>query len=105
TEQRTDKKKWWRVRDLNPGPMDYDSTALTTELTRHGKGAQSKEQGPACQAADPRHFVDFICGIQELGASSYIAVGGLWRRLPGPPRMPAWKPDSIVDCSSDAPCS
>ena len=26
---------WWRVRDLNPGPTDYDSAALTTELTRH----------------------------------------------------------------------
>src|SRR6478735_10343332 len=25
---------WWRVRDLNPGPTDYDSAALTTELTR-----------------------------------------------------------------------
>jgi rhodanese-related sulfurtransferase len=25
---------WWRLRDLNPGPMDYDSTALTTELSR-----------------------------------------------------------------------
>src|SRR5436190_22313343 len=21
---------WWRVRDLNPGPTDYDSAALTT---------------------------------------------------------------------------
>src|SRR5438132_12312609 len=28
------RKKGWRVRDLNPGPTDYDSAALTTELTR-----------------------------------------------------------------------
>lgn len=28
-------KKWWRIRDLNPGPTDYDSAALTTELIRH----------------------------------------------------------------------
>ena len=28
-------KLWWRIRDLNPGHMDYDSTALTTELIRH----------------------------------------------------------------------
>ena len=33
-------RKWWRVRDLNPGPTDYDSAALTTELTRH---AESRE--------------------------------------------------------------
>ncbi len=26
---------WWRRRDLNPGPTDYDSAALTTELRRH----------------------------------------------------------------------
>ncbi len=26
---------WWRIRDLNPGPTDYDSAALTTELIRH----------------------------------------------------------------------
>ena len=25
---------WWRWRDLNPRPMDYDSTALPTELHR-----------------------------------------------------------------------
>lgn len=25
---------WWRIRDLNPGPTDYDSAALTTELIR-----------------------------------------------------------------------
>src|SRR5687767_8056966 len=29
--------EWWRVRDLNPGPTDYDSAALTAELTRHGE--------------------------------------------------------------------
>ncbi len=29
--------KWWRIRDLNPGPTDYDSAALTTELIRHLK--------------------------------------------------------------------
>src|ERR1700694_1510356 len=23
-------ENWWRVRDLNPGPTDYDSAALTT---------------------------------------------------------------------------
>jgi hypothetical protein len=23
------KNIWWRYRDLNPGPIDYDSTALT----------------------------------------------------------------------------
>jgi hypothetical protein len=28
------KERWWRVRDLNPGPTDYDSAALTAELTR-----------------------------------------------------------------------
>ena len=28
--------EWWRIRDLNPGPTDYDSAALTTELIRHG---------------------------------------------------------------------
>lgn len=22
-------KKWWRIRDSNPGPADYDSVALT----------------------------------------------------------------------------
>ena len=27
--------EWWRIRDLNPGPTDYDSAALTTELIRH----------------------------------------------------------------------
>jgi hypothetical protein len=27
-------EKWWRFRDLNPGPTDYDSAALTTELNR-----------------------------------------------------------------------
>jgi hypothetical protein len=21
---------WWRIRDLNPGPADYDSVALTS---------------------------------------------------------------------------
>ena len=26
---------WWRIRDSNPGPKDYDSSALTTELIRH----------------------------------------------------------------------
>jgi hypothetical protein len=29
--------RWWRIRDLNPGPTDYDSAALTTELIRHVK--------------------------------------------------------------------
>jgi hypothetical protein len=23
-------KSWWRFRDLNPGPADYDSVALTS---------------------------------------------------------------------------
>ncbi len=32
-----DQNKWWRIRDLNPGPTDYDSAALTTELIRHLK--------------------------------------------------------------------
>ena len=27
--------RWWRIRDLNPGPTDYDSAALTAELIRH----------------------------------------------------------------------
>jgi hypothetical protein len=22
-------QKWWRIRDSNPGPADYDSVALT----------------------------------------------------------------------------
>ena len=26
------KIKWWASRDLNPGPRDYESPALTTEL-------------------------------------------------------------------------
>lgn len=30
-----DNTGWWRIRDLNPGPTDYDSAALTTELIRH----------------------------------------------------------------------
>src|SRR5215510_8199858 len=33
-KQRPLKETWWRVRDLNPGPTDYDSAALTAELTR-----------------------------------------------------------------------
>jgi hypothetical protein len=33
--QRSSKGKWWRIRDLNPGPTDYDSAALTAELIRH----------------------------------------------------------------------
>ena len=33
--QRSPKGKWWRIRDLNPGPTDYDSAALTAELIRH----------------------------------------------------------------------
>ena len=28
--------KWWRWRDLNPRHKDYDSSALPTELHRHG---------------------------------------------------------------------
>ena len=27
-------KNWWRVRDSDPRHVDYDSTALPTELTR-----------------------------------------------------------------------
>lgn len=34
-EKKIQEEDWWRIRDLNPGPMDYDSTALTTELIRH----------------------------------------------------------------------
>src|SRR4051812_38163517 len=30
-------ERGWRVRDLNPGPTDYDSAALTTELTRRAR--------------------------------------------------------------------
>lgn len=33
--------EWWRIRDLNPGPTDYDSAALTTELIRHVSERQS----------------------------------------------------------------
>jgi hypothetical protein len=40
---------WWRVRDLNPGPKDYDSSALTTELTRHAKGAILRRASGGCQ--------------------------------------------------------
>ena len=39
---------WWRVRDLNPGPTDYDSAALTAELTRQ-KARQCKERALGCQ--------------------------------------------------------
>ena len=39
---------WWRVRDLNPGPTDYDSAALTAELTRQGSGSL-KERVLYCQ--------------------------------------------------------
>ena len=28
------KEDWWRIWDLNLGPSDYDSAALTTELIR-----------------------------------------------------------------------
>jgi hypothetical protein len=40
------RRRWWRIRDLNPGPTDYDSAALTTELIRHGlKGANFRLVG------------------------------------------------------------
>ena len=35
SKQKSFKDNWWRIRDLNPGPKDYDSSALTTELIRH----------------------------------------------------------------------
>ena len=28
--------EWWAFRDLNPGPIGYEPTALTTELKAHG---------------------------------------------------------------------
>jgi hypothetical protein len=28
---------WWARKDLNLGPMDYESTALTAELRAHGR--------------------------------------------------------------------
>ena len=48
---------WWRIRDLNPGPTDYDSAALTTELIRHMRCITSKRQhfaprGEACQGQE-----------------------------------------------------
>ena len=36
------KVNWWRIRDLNPGPKDYDSSALTAELIRLVKARQSR---------------------------------------------------------------
>ena len=33
-----EKVNWWARKDLNLGPMDYESTALTAELRARFKG-------------------------------------------------------------------
>ena len=43
---------WWRIWDLNLGPSDYDSAALTTELIRlkfRFNSAEVTNQAKACQ--------------------------------------------------------
>ncbi len=51
------KGNWWRIRDLNPGPKDYDSSALTTELIRH---------------AETHHFLSSSGNVSRLIVSRLI---------------------------------
>jgi hypothetical protein len=48
---------WWRVRDLNPGPTDYDSAALTAELTRHKEGRSLKSRVGVVKADDGKYVI------------------------------------------------
>ncbi len=37
---------WWALQDLNLGPMDYESTALTAELRARGANLAQTSLGP-----------------------------------------------------------
>ncbi len=67
---------WWRVRDLNPGPTDYDSAALTAELTRLGKRASLREAAASCQ-------------VKPLNLFQILAKLPGWARAPNS-ILPSW---------------
>ena len=54
SKQKSFKDNWWRIRDLNPGPKDYDSSALTTELIRH---------------TETKHFLRLRYGLSRLNTA------------------------------------
>src|SRR6476620_7103428 len=68
-------KGWWRIRDSNPGPKDYDSSALTTELIRHaqtGKGRKRTEGAGSCQGAGGAWAAEINQNVRAFGLSNPI---------------------------------
>ena len=49
-------RRWWRRRDSNPGPDDYDSSALPAELRRHDIG-QDAPGAPLWARAHKAHHL------------------------------------------------
>src|SRR5438094_6353694 len=69
---------WWALQDLNLGPTDYESAALTAELRARG------EQNTMAVADGQLRIAD--CGLRIVGTRS--AARGVGRRPAGRIRNP-----------------
>src|SRR2546422_4419862 len=69
---------WWALQDLNLGPTDYESAALTAELRARG------EQNTMAVADGQLRIAD--CGLRIVGTRS--AARGVGRRPGGRIRNP-----------------
>ena len=77
-------KKWWPLPDLNWGPTDYESGALTTELRGHFAGVRDSfaaaqvYPNPRQQKSAERRFfnqLDNLFAITRLRSSSTARCG------------------------------